>query len=818
MNRLRATSADEEGDSSPTATATAPTDVDTKLMDEVNDKSSVLLLSPDLPTSRNLRRVVEQYFSNLHPLRCFAFVHKPSFMRQLDKGFSSDDESALLHITCAHGAKFLALTAGQGDFTAPPSWLKNAGNQWAKRAESLMLANFGKISVQRLMTAVLLHDFHFRLGEYGQALMISGLAVRMAHALKINVEYNSDILCAQEDSTAPSVASRESRRRLMWACYVLDAWAGSGVDQLTLLRENDIKIQLPSNERNFGLRIPSVTETLGVGHVLQFLPPAIVPRRPAANMGIMAYYIRVVALWKRIVRYVNHLHPGPPPWQPDSLFAALDADLNLWRRELPDFVEYTTETIYARLDSNQLGALVLIHCTYHHNYLELYKLTMPDLFKLPKPFTFPPEHREFLQTAQANCYYHAQQIADILAEAAEHGSRLLSDSLLPFFVYDSSRVMLYYVARLLDPNRPDAEAKMRDAVKAVESNGRVLRMMSTLFPIAHSLSATIERWLSKVQQTVARDDLLNSLESDDQLEAHRTAMSNGTNKTQDPESPNLVLPPLPLSLPSLARPAAAGELGGPDGGEAASGASSFSTRNPHAGGPASWDGTSVAAHQLVGLSQEVSVKSSLQHERPVPNPLRKAVPTLSTLPMCDALDLDDLQNFLSWDILEQPNISYLRLERATSLLIPFESDIGPTALLNSKTTSYNLCVRAPLADDPPKATSADRPRNCTTIELILNHLLQANFTSSTLALQPDACPAEDSPSDTPTPPSAKVKTQQSTSMSDEKKSVPETPLKMAVTSDTLFQRPIRFFWYRLEHGPIAWRQSCFGCMDRGSGP
>jgi hypothetical protein len=218
--------------------------------------------------------------------------------------------------------------------------------------------------------------------------------------------------------------------------------------------------------------------------------------------------------------------------------------LHLWRRELPDFVEYTTETIYARLDSNQLGSLVLIHCTYHHNYLELYKLTMPDLFKLPKPFTFPPEHQEFLQTAQANAYYHAQQIADILAEAAEHGSRLLSDSLLPFFVYDSSRVMLYYVARLLDPNRPDAEVKLRDAVKAVESNNRILRMMATLFPVAHSLvsydellvrrkpvtnvffcqSVTIERWLSKVQQTVARDDLLSSLEADDELEPHRSVM------------------------------------------------------------------------------------------------------------------------------------------------------------------------------------------------------------------------------------------------------------------------------------------------------
>lgn len=63
------------------------------------------LVSPSLPAGRNLRRVVDQYFANLHPLRCFAFVHKPTFMRQLDKGLTTDDESALLHIVCAHGAK-----------------------------------------------------------------------------------------------------------------------------------------------------------------------------------------------------------------------------------------------------------------------------------------------------------------------------------------------------------------------------------------------------------------------------------------------------------------------------------------------------------------------------------------------------------------------------------------------------------------------------------------------------------------------------------------------------------------------------------------
>lgn len=185
-------------------------------------------------------------------------------------------------------------------------------------------------------------------------------------------------------------------------------------------------------------------------------------------------------------RYINNPEAGPGPWLPESEFAALDADMSLWRRELPDFVKYSPDTIYARLDSNQLGGLMLIHCTYHHNYLELYKISMPDLFRLHAVPTFPSEQAELLQALQADCYFHARQIARLVAEAAEHGPRLLSDSLLPFFLYDSSRVMLYYVARLLDPDRVDAEERVREAIAVVEENARLLRTMAPLFPISES--------------------------------------------------------------------------------------------------------------------------------------------------------------------------------------------------------------------------------------------------------------------------------------------------------------------------------------------
>lgn len=85
------------------------------------------------------------------------------------------------------------------------------------------------------------------------------------------------------------------------------------------------------------------------------------------------------------------------------------------------------------------------------------------------------------------------------------------------------------------------------------------------------------------------------------------------------------------------------------------------TASPASGGN-SWDHMN-AAHQLAGLGSSSQdpiaisgstpiVRSGLQHERPVamqqppPAPRRPA----PAAPMYEALDLDDLQNFLSWDM------------------------------------------------------------------------------------------------------------------------------------------------------------------------
>ena len=260
---------------------------------------STWLKSSKLPRNEMVRALVEYYFLNIHPIRCFGFLHKPSFMQRLDtEDTSNREDDALLLVVCAMGALFFA---AEHHPTETPASILAAGSQWAKRAQELILAQLGDICVENLMAAILLHDYELRMANFGNAFMLSGLTARMAQALQINLEHSTDILC-EDTSSSPGASTKESRRRLMWCCYVSDSLVGSGVDQLTLIKEEDIKIQLPCNERNFLLQTACITEVLESGQFLKFLRSESLPSYPLDNMGIRAYYLRFVSIRRKVLK------------------------------------------------------------------------------------------------------------------------------------------------------------------------------------------------------------------------------------------------------------------------------------------------------------------------------------------------------------------------------------------------------------------------------------------------------------------------------------------------------------------------------------
>lgn len=127
--------------------------------------------------------------------------------------------------------------------------------------------------------------------------MMTGLAVRLAQGLQINVERSDHNFRIGAELSSPS--ARESRRRLMWSIYAMDAWVGSGVDELTLIREVDLRIRLPCNERDFILECPGDHEnTQGVASCLS--------RPPTPDLDVAAHFARLVSIRRRVLRSAPH--------------------------------------------------------------------------------------------------------------------------------------------------------------------------------------------------------------------------------------------------------------------------------------------------------------------------------------------------------------------------------------------------------------------------------------------------------------------------------------------------------------------------------
>ncbi|KAJ6186811.1 hypothetical protein N7519_001719 [Penicillium mononematosum] len=510
----------------PSRQASPPSLMDTPSTPQAFPRSSSSpldwLATDYLPSSPRIVMLVEAYFNNIHPLRAFAFIHKPSFLQQLD-GYVLENHHnhALLHIICALGAQFYALSYSETTAPLEPKFVLLAGTQWAKISQRLILETIDRVTIESLMASVLLHDYAVRLGNFSNAFMLSGLTTRMTQALQINLEYNTDILCQNTDNGLP-VTAKESRRRLMWSCYIMDALVGSGVDQLTLMDERDVKIQLPCNERNFTQQVPCLTETLYPGSWLKILPEDLDTKTLSPNMGIMAYFIRHISIRKRVLRYIKHLGDAMVPWDPASEFALLDADCRAWYDSLPASLQFTPDAMYIRKETSQLGALCLLHCAHYQTVCDLYRLGAPALYKLRAAFDFPPEQADFLQHLQQVLFDAARALATIIGQAAGHGPQMLADSWLPTIAYDSCRIMVYHLTQILDPRSDNAKALALATIPLLHSNINALKSMGSLNAIASTLSSAAETMLDRsgiesevVRQNIIPDDPYQSTEEED---------------------------------------------------------------------------------------------------------------------------------------------------------------------------------------------------------------------------------------------------------------------------------------------------------------
>ncbi|RDL36189.1 uncharacterized protein BP5553_06801 [Venustampulla echinocandica] len=353
-------------------------------------------------------RLLDAYFNGPHNFSFFAFLHRPTFMQMLDHDLIP---RCLLLIVLATVKRI-------------QDPLSRLADSWADESRQLVVEGiFTKISTSSLQTLLLLQRYEELRGDHLKAWFLSGLAIRLAHALQLNMEP----LQTQRSSTKPPlpVTVMEVRRRLMWSCLVMDSMMEGGARPLTRMRISSIDIRLPCDETEFHLG-RDTTSTRGV----QSTDASDISDINAGHSrdGISACSIKAAMLRMQIIDYVFSYHlrnkdhlPSELPWQQDAQFYKLQMKLDQFVTELPIEFRFDHNALYS-LSHGELMRLLNLHCLLEGAYCDLLRigalLTLLTAGNEAPLFPEPPAW--FLDTCARGLLDHAFAMAQVISGTMRH--------------------------------------------------------------------------------------------------------------------------------------------------------------------------------------------------------------------------------------------------------------------------------------------------------------------------------------------------------------------------------------------------------------
>ena len=430
-----------------------------------------------------IRTLVERFFHEISPLRCFGFIHEPSFMLRMDYLLSHKDKDPLLLTVCALATR----TINQ------ESLVRSLGAAWAHTALTMVRNQAHRISVNVLMCLVLLNEFFVRVDEVKQCFILTCLACRLCQALQLNVEYDDDFECK---SSSLSPTEKETRRRLMWASYCMDTSISGGLDSIKMFREEDSMIQMPADEDSFFYRTAGMTSflrpagQLGDQEHLRFRAKF---NQDGSLGGYRAYYIHLIVFRERVLRYLKRRDQEENPSRPLSEFNLLVSDLEYWRSSLPQNLRLTPEVIYIRTGQGILSALFDLHTGFHQCGCDLYRAMIPELQLPPRrqnnmTMTAPTE---FLVEGKRKWFQHACQLTEIFRLAMAHAPKSMTEPNTAGHAYTAIRTKLYYHLHIMADEERAIQSAMVDEM--ISTDLEYLRRVNELHPMtARTLACSEE--------------------------------------------------------------------------------------------------------------------------------------------------------------------------------------------------------------------------------------------------------------------------------------------------------------------------------------
>jgi hypothetical protein len=239
------------------------------------------------------------------------------------------------------------------------------------------------------------------------------------------------------------------------------------------------------------MEVPGPTEDL-VGNVLMTTKSSLENddsiAEAKANMGVAAYIVRGVVLWKRIVKYLNlgGKDKDPHPiWDSLSQFATLQQQISQLKASLPEHMAYTPENLATHVSERLANQFIFLHIVLAQTSLFLHRFAIPTT----------PSHRSHHHhyTAAGMPWSFLTSSAHTVIESASMISKLIADSAghtltVPFAGYCAYAAATVHVWGIFSKNVA-LEAASKDNLR---HNYKYLTRMKRYWGMFHYMAESVK--------------------------------------------------------------------------------------------------------------------------------------------------------------------------------------------------------------------------------------------------------------------------------------------------------------------------------------
>ncbi|KAJ0130008.1 hypothetical protein HZ326_26887 [Fusarium oxysporum f. sp. albedinis] len=339
-----------------------------------------------------------------------------------------------------------------------PEFLR--GEEWASHARDICTRRYEWPNLTILTCLLILGLHEFGTCQGGRSWALGGQAIRMAFALQLHKDLEYDPSGRNGTKTQLSFIDREIRRRIMWACFLMDRFNSSGTDRPMFIGEDTIQIPLPVKEKYFQFDMPAPTETLDgqVPHPSSPNGGQIADARE--NMGVAAFLIRAIALWGRIIKYLSQggkdLDPNPL-WEDESHYMKHLSDVVNLEASLPLSLKYSAENLEVHKTENTPSQFLFMHICLQHNILFVSRAAMSAQKQ-------HGVHDDFFSEASKRTFNAANRISELLREA-EQSRCFVSAPFAGYCAFSSATVHILGIISRNSSMKQTAEANLTTNVK-----------------------------------------------------------------------------------------------------------------------------------------------------------------------------------------------------------------------------------------------------------------------------------------------------------------------------------------------------------------